>query len=107
MGAEEARRKEAAAKAEEEEDEDEDDSEGEEEEEEDNEPEMSLDDHAKVLQAWAENTKKLDRWISSRGGGLEPHLQEAPGKVVRLRDYMPPDVADSVLEILQKLPEEV
>jgi hypothetical protein len=63
-------------------------------------------DGARILSTWVENSKLRDRWLSSRGGGLQDPLLENGGGILRLRDYMPSHVADAVLKILEGLPEE-
>lgn len=60
---------------------------------------------AQRIAAWADDTKKQEQWLSSRGGTLEAHLMEAKGSMVHLRDYFPMNVANSVLAVLEALPE--
>lgn len=61
---------------------------------------------ARRLQSWAEDSAKVDSWLQSRGGTVELPLKESDGGIVRLRDFMRPDLADWVLSILEGLPEE-
>lgn len=62
---------------------------------------------AQRVSAWAEDSKRQERWLASRGGSLEPRLAETPGGMLFFRDFMPQDVADSVLAVLEGLPEDV
>eukprot|EP00933_Yihiella_yeosuensis_P042702 TRINITY_DN37355_c0_g1_i1.p1 TRINITY_DN37355_c0_g1~~TRINITY_DN37355_c0_g1_i1.p1 ORF type:complete len:331 (+),score=93.32 TRINITY_DN37355_c0_g1_i1:88-1080(+) len=67
---------------------------------------MTLEAGAKKIAAWADNETRFQRWMDSRGGGLEERILEAGGRIIRLRDFMPGEVADSALAVLQNLPEE-
>jgi len=60
----------------------------------------------KRLAQWTDDSKKQERWLASRGGGLEGYLAETPGQMVPLRDFLPLEMADCVLAILESLPEE-
>mmetsp|Transcript_19981 Transcript_19981/g.46811 ORF Transcript_19981/g.46811 Transcript_19981/m.46811 type:complete len:299 (+) Transcript_19981:84-980(+) len=61
---------------------------------------------ARHLAAWADDDKQQEHWLTSRGGGLEGLLLSASGGMVFLQDFMPVRVADSVLTVLESLPEE-
>mmetsp|Transcript_22074 Transcript_22074/g.40558 ORF Transcript_22074/g.40558 Transcript_22074/m.40558 type:complete len:281 (-) Transcript_22074:21-863(-) len=58
------------------------------------------------IRAWAEDSKQLQVWLDSRGGGLETRLQEASGGILALRDFLPLCIADAVLVVLEELNEE-
>eukprot|EP00434_Breviolum_minutum_P022230 symbB.v1.2.019621.t1/scaffold1614.1/size109413/8 len=60
---------------------------------------------AQRLQRWAEDPQRLERWLTSRGG-LEEPLLEGHGQIQRFRDYLPLEMADNVLTVLENLPEE-
>lgn len=60
---------------------------------------------AQRIAAWAEDAKRQEQWLSSRGGTLESHLTEAKGSIVHFRDYFPLNMANSVLAVLEGLPE--
>uniref|UniRef100_A0A7S4SU13 Fe2OG dioxygenase domain-containing protein n=1 Tax=Alexandrium monilatum TaxID=311494 RepID=A0A7S4SU13_9DINO len=60
----------------------------------------------KRIAEWVEDSEKQERWLASRGGGLEGYLTDSPGCMVRLRDFLPLEIADCVLAVLESLPEE-
>eukprot|EP00435_Cladocopium_sp_Y103_P043429 s2442_g12.t1 len=60
---------------------------------------------ARRLSCWADDAQRTQRWLASRGA-LEEPLVEAKGQILRFRDYLPLEMADNVLAILESLPEE-
>lgn len=60
----------------------------------------------KRIAAWVDDSKKQERWLASRGGGLAGFLADAPGSMILLRDFLPLEIADCVLAVLESLPEE-
>mmetsp|Transcript_356 Transcript_356/g.1196 ORF Transcript_356/g.1196 Transcript_356/m.1196 type:complete len:331 (+) Transcript_356:115-1107(+) len=58
------------------------------------------------LAEWVDDSKKQERWLASRGGGLEGFLTGAPGRMTLLRDFLPLEMADCVLAVLESLPED-
>jgi len=67
---------------------------------------LTADRAASRLAKWAEDEAKQQRWLASRGGGLEERLDETGTTILRLRDFLPLDMAERVLTILKSLPEE-
>ncbi|CAE7816433.1 Prolyl 3-hydroxylase OGFOD1 [Symbiodinium microadriaticum] len=67
---------------------------------------LTVDRAASRLSRWAEDEAKQQRWLESRGGGLEGRLEENGASILRLRDFLPLDMAECVLTLLKSLPEE-
>ncbi|CAK0837308.1 unnamed protein product [Prorocentrum cordatum] len=69
--------------------------------------ELSPERAARRLAAWAEDAARQERWLASRGGGLEAPLLGAGGGILRLRDFLPLEAAENTLRVLEALPESV
>ncbi|CAE8719464.1 unnamed protein product, partial [Polarella glacialis] len=70
----------------------------------DDEGTLSRERAGKKLSEWAENESRLQRWLDSRGA-LEGRILEGNGSIVRLRDFMPLEIANSALAVMEGLPE--